>query len=73
MKQLDNFIILQVLTKVCLFATAIDYAHKSNYNAALITFLVFLSVEILFCYKDKIKNTYNNWYCEYLYKKRSRA
>lgn len=50
MKRLNNFIIMQILIKVCLIASAIDFAQKSNYNATLITILVFIIIEILYCY-----------------------
>lgn len=69
MKLLSNFNIMQILIKLCLFATAVDYAAKSLYAYALITFLVFIIVETLFIYKDNIKNHYNEWYGRYLYKK----
>lgn len=45
---------------------------KTNYNAALITFLVFIIIEILYCYKDSIINTYKDWYGRYLYKKETK-
>lgn len=69
MKLLSKFNIMQILIKLCLFTTAVDYAAKSLYVYAFITFLVFIIVETLFIYKDNIENFYNEWYGRYLYKK----